>query len=651
MTAPHDSGAAFLSFAKLEQVLADLGALGQAMFRAIEEGDDERLLAAMQVSRRLRARLKESAVEAGSPGSAEAVERLRQLLAAAQTTEKIADRWMTRPLPPDRDLLAVPGGELFLADAILPPVWDFERDLVVLVGPDMAPLAAGLRRLGQERIFWYASGGDPDDGSVAMRLEGRHELAAALRGFGVETPQRLSVRALDPEHAETCAEVAEQFKTAISDGRIQRNTIALFNRNWLEQGLSNLPALCQWPTVAALDGAMAGKPLVVICPGPSLARNIHLLAELRGKAVLLAVSHAMTALSRAGVTPDFVLAVDPQDLRYHYAASRLDEVAAVVNAATVQPGLFELGAPGYLSLSANGTLDDWLYDLVGESAFVGGGGSVATTAFSLALRWRCNPIAVVGLDLSFPGGQYYIDSSCDGGTRAVVSDDGRTVSLEGWSQDFHRMKGSSRAQPAAERVLELPGWDGQPVPTSFMFGLFHRWFEERVRREDGATELFNCTEGGARIAGMNHVTLADFARRIDGSEVDARAAMARAVAEVQPAERRQATSLRLAELAGALRHCRARARRCSQLVERHAGAEADVAALTRAEADLVRALASVQLISMMAQEEIGHAMLSARDVATVAEAMGKSARIFSLVAQAVEWLEPRVVEARRALDA
>ena len=66
-------------------------------------------------------------------------------------------------------------------------------------------------------------------------------------------------------------------------------------------------------------------------------------------------------------------------------------------------------------MSSNGQLDGWLGDLIGEHPLVGGGGSVATSALNLALRWGCDPIAVVGLDLSFAGGKYYVDTSCDGG--------------------------------------------------------------------------------------------------------------------------------------------------------------------------------------------------------------------------------------------
>ena len=640
------------SLDKLEQTLADLAALAPAMVQAIEAGNEARLLAAIQVARGLRARLRgrELAGEAGaSLASREVIGRLRELVTGAQLTERIADRWLARVLPGDRELLSRPGGDLFLADAMLPGVWDFERDLVVLVGAGTAPLAAALRQLGQERILWYAAGdGDGDDMPDAMRIEQPHELGVAVRGFGVETPERLAVRWLDPERAELGTELAGKVQTALSEARIHRNTIITFNRTWLDQGLANLRALCACPSVAALDGKLAGRPLVIIAPGPSLAGNIHLLAELKGKAVLLAVSHALTALTRAGIAPDFVLAVDPQDLRYHFAGSPLDRVAAVVNAATVHPDLFALGAPHSLSLSANGALDDWLYDLVGERAMVPGGGSVATTAFGLAMRWRCDPIAVVGLDLSFPGGKYYIDTSCDGETRAVISDDGRTLQLKGWSDGFHAMKKGSTSQLRADRLVELPGWHGEPVPTSFMFSVFHRWFEDAMRRASGVAEVWNCTEGGAHIAGMEHAPLARFIERVAGSTVDPMGLVQSAVAGLGRAEREREAAAKLARLRADLQRCRSLARRCMRLAARHAGAPGDTR-LDRAERDLVAALGSLRLLSMMAQAEIGGALIEARDVTSVAEAIERSAALFAEVDRAAAWLEPRVRRAERAL--
>src|SRR5262249_21652419 len=152
----------------------------------------------------------------------------------------------------------------------------------------------------------------------------------------------------------------------------------------------------------------------------------------------------------AGVTPDLVVTVDPQDVRYHFAGCDVSRTC-LVNAATVNPSLFDMPAR-YLTLSANSAIDDWIFAGLGEDAVVPGGGSVATTAFSLALRWHCDPIIFVGLDLSFPGGNYYVTTSSDGGARAVVDDRG-VMRVEGWSADFRAMKAGGGPAAVGERAI------------------------------------------------------------------------------------------------------------------------------------------------------------------------------------------------------
>ena len=204
--------------------------------------------------------------------------------------------------------------------------------------------------------------------------------------------------------------------------------------------------------------------------------------------------------------PDLVFTVDPQDVRYQFGDADLGAMT-LVSGVTVHPALYQAGAARYLTLAANSALDEWAYEGLGESPQAAGGGSVATTALSVALRWKCDPVVMVGLDLSFPGGRYYVDTSCDGGARAVTRDG--KITVEGWSDHFHDMKKAGGPKAPSERAIELPGWHGGTVPSSFMFSMFHRWFVETLRRRaPGGARVLNCTEGGAFIDGMEHVPLA-----------------------------------------------------------------------------------------------------------------------------------------------
>src|SRR6185503_4743165 len=92
---------------------------------------------------------------------------------------------------------------------------------------------------------------------------------------------------------------------------MQQKTLADAGPTWLLQGLANLPALAAHASIAGLRGAFAGRPCVLVSPGPSLAKNVDALRELAARALILSGTHALSALARAGVVPHFVVCADP----------------------------------------------------------------------------------------------------------------------------------------------------------------------------------------------------------------------------------------------------------------------------------------------------------------------------------------------------
>jgi hypothetical protein len=512
------------------------------------------------------------------------------------------------------------GGDPALAEAILSGDWNLERDLVVLVGPGAGPPSAALRRLGQQRILWFRT---CDDGSAdapigVIRVDHVDEVAAAVRALGALAPDRIDGRALDPVHARLCDQVIARIEGARArrslGGGPGAGTLAHAR---IEQGLANLPALCRWPGAGSLAAAMNGTPLVIVAPGPSLDRHIDTLRELRGRAVLLALSHSVAPLRRAGITPDIVLVADSHDVSHHLAGADLSDVHAVVVASTAHPTMFRTAAPRYLALPEPCPIDDWLWQLAGADqpdplAIVQDGGSVAHTALALGLAWGCDPIGFVGLDLSFPGGRCYVENSADGDVRAVASHDGRAISLEGWREPGHRGR-----SPASERLVELPGWDGRPLPSSFHFSMCQRWFEETARQIAGRVRLYNCSEGGAYIGGMRHIRLAWLASQLPPANgLDLTAAAARAVDQVDARSRRRVARERLVELMLDLR---------------------STAALSGAA--LCAVLGGLPILSTLVETELGPATGTASDAERRSAALHRGAA----------WLEPRVIEAERAL--
>ena len=316
----------------------------------------------------------------------------------------------------------------------------------------------------------------------------------------------------------------------------------------------------------------------------------------------------------------------------------------LVNGTTVHPSLFELGARRYLTVAANCALDAWAYDGLDESPAAAGGGSVATTAFSVATRWRCSPIVMVGLDLSFPGGRYYVETGCDGDARAVPADDG-SVRVEGWSDRFRAMKAGGGPGAAQERGVTLPGWHGEPVPSGFMFSMFHRWFVETCRRLPDGVHAINCTEGGAFIEGMAHRRLAEVVAELPLLIAPVDDVLAGVVAGIDGPRRVAQVRARSAVQARRLVRCGTLAARCRVLAKRaghDAGAEA---ALRRAEGKLVAALRGLEFVAMIAQREIAAAILAARCATDADEALAASRVLFDAVIATAREIGPLLQQA------
>jgi hypothetical protein len=613
-------------------LLTDIGELGGALCGAIEGDDVLGAIAAMMQLRRTRAEL--ARVEApialrGDREELEVMAHASSLTVNARAAEGAMQRWLARELPDDARLLSSPLGIAALADAILPVVWDFEADVVALVGPEMAPIAELLTALGQRRMVILGGGDAVPPGAV--KVASVDEAVLAVRTMVPGPPTRMVLRAATGADAELLDELVGKLRNTISDLRIHRNTVRAFSRTWVEQGISNLSAIARWPSVAALGDRFAGMPMVIIAPGPSLARNIEQLRDLRGRAVVTAFSHSLKAVLAAGVVPDLVITVDPQDVRYHFAGCDLSRTC-LVNAATVHPALFDLPAQRFLTLSANSAIDDWIFDAVGEEAIVPGGGSVATTAFSLALRWGCDPIIFLGLDLSFPDGKYYVSTSSDGEARARVDSHG-IVRVEGWSPGFQAMKAGGGPTAPTERAVELPGWRGGVVPSSFVFSLFHRWFVERIRAVSGVT-VFNCTEGGAFIEGMDHRPLADVLATLE-REVDV-AGELDAAAMTLDASRTAHIVDHLTEYLRGLRRSRRLAKIARTVIQRGDAGNR----LPGLEAGLTAALQPLTFISLLAQREVDRAHDVARRPGQAADYLAASASLLDTLLSTIEQVEP-----------
>ena len=332
----------------------------------------------------------------------------------------------------------------------------------------------------------------------------------------------------------------------------------------------NLANVADRPSVAALKGALEGVPAVLVSAGPSLDKNIAQLRGLEGRVVIIGINQTVRALRQAGVRADMVIVVDPMKVGYHFEGMAPDEFGTLFLGASVDPSLFSLPVQDIVTFAASPLAESWIYELCGENASSGSGGTVATAALKLAAWLGCTPIISIGRDLALDGKRYYADATADGGEEVEVTDGGQKISFAGYTSKLRLADGgddTSVRQLLASQVYELhtvPGFFGTPVTTTNLFMYEMDLLRETVQKFAGQAQFINATEGGAFLQGMEHLTLAEALARCPERPVDVGAVVRGRLAGQDLAARRTKLAAGLRTLLRDLDATVALARRATQ---------------------------------------------------------------------------------------
>lgn len=420
-----------------------------------------------------------------SVGGAEAYQHGLELLS---TCEQLVKAWaaqgferaVARP-----EGLDVAGWHAVL-DHLLPLQWNFDCDVLVVHGRMPPELAAAIGSRGQKRTLLIGPVPDTALPAGAVCASDEPAIGSYLSAFKRLAPKRhVSIDVADGLFdAATVQRMDRHVATLIQNHRTNWATWLRFAPTWRAQALANLQAAADAPDVNALGPLLAGRPAIIVSPGPSLARNIDSLRLAQGRAVLLAPLQTLRRLHREGIRPDFALVLDSQDQTTapldFFGDIPDDWLPDLIASNATHPNVLRrfAGRTVYF-FNASTPLDMLLGNAMPSPWPALGAGSVAIACLRLARHWRCSPITLVGQDLAFADGRRYADGA-----------------------------GGQGIAPAA--VRELPGYHGGTVQTAPDYFLYHHQFERwaaTYRAEDPALRLFNCTEGGARIAGFEQQPL------------------------------------------------------------------------------------------------------------------------------------------------
>lgn len=303
---------------------------------------------------------------------------------------------------------------------------------------------------------------------------------------------------------------------------LRGKTQTLMMTHWVRGTVENAPRLLETPSASPLYGSLAGVPAVICAAGPSLTQQLPLLAHERERLFVIAIGQSYRALRRAGIEPDLVHVSESKDVAHQLSEAGDLSRTTLVIPPHVHPSLFDLPVETRLiSHQASNPFGCWIASQLGETALVGTGGTVAQSAVHLAAAMGAGPILLIGQDLAFTDGRVYARDSAYEEVSYERNEDGS------WAYTHMHRKCSLLGHGPDDRmqrdIVWVEGWNGEPVPTDVAYASFRETYRDiAAALARSGTQVWNCTEGGARIPGMEHLSFAQALGRCPTARVNVR---------------------------------------------------------------------------------------------------------------------------------
>ncbi|MEZ6242584.1 MAG: 6-hydroxymethylpterin diphosphokinase MptE-like protein [Phycisphaerales bacterium] len=374
--------------------------------------------------------------------------------------------------------------------------------VLICYEPDLPLLRAVLERV--DHASWIERTNlviltDPEDApAVSSSLAGIEGVIALGFKFLAHPPSRARLGDGADRFTQTVTRVLKAVRTTLVTTLVQGETT-------LRNLVMNLDHYATRGGIAELRGVCAGRPAVLVAAGPSLERNIDLLAQpgVRDRVVIVAVQTVLKPLLARGIRPHYVTALDHHEIsRRFYEGLTAEDVEGVTLVAEPKANPAILDAfPGVIRCPSDELLDKILGEkLARDMGEVEPGATVAHLAYYLARYLGCDPVILTGQDLAFTDGQYYSAGASIHEVWAPELGPFRTLETLEWER-IARMRSLLR---------RVPSVGGGEVFTDEQMSTYLAQFEQMFAA-DGARGLrtIDATEGGVLKRGAETLTLGE----------------------------------------------------------------------------------------------------------------------------------------------
>ena len=363
-----------------------------------------------------------------------------------------------------------------------------DSGIIVVFEPDLGLLRSVLEQIDHSswmrRTQLLIVTDAHDRGTLARKLEGAESIIAQGVAFLEHPPSRRRI-------GDLAAPFTSNFAELVTASKITFMTTLMRSVDTVRNLLLNIDHYAAGAGIVDLEQAAAGRLAITVSAGPSLHRSLGLLATpgIRERVVIIATQTTLRPLLAAGIRPHFVTALDFHEIsRRFYDGITPDDVRDVTLVAEpkAHPVILDV-FPGPVRCCANAFLDQVLGEHRRPMGELPAGATVAHLAVYLARFLGCNPIAMVGQDLAFTDGLYYLPGTAIDDTWAPELNPFNTMEMMQWQRIARHRSHLSR----------VPDVNGRLVYTDRqMLTYLHQFERDFAAYREAGIEIIDATGGG-----------------------------------------------------------------------------------------------------------------------------------------------------------
>lgn len=290
---------------------------------------------------------------------------------------------------------------------------------------------------------------------------------------------------------EFLGEIKSFMQASSVELKTQRKKSKIFYKN-ISKNFSNLISS---EGVNFAKSSLCNIPAIICSAGPSLEKNIQLLKSKRNNFVLVSVATALKTLLANEISPDFVIAVDPEEITLQF----FDLHNSSANTCLVYDPIIPSAIPKYymgrqLAYDSSIHLAQWFQKNLGEKGSLGKILSVAHAAFQFSKLMGCSPKIFIGQDLSFE--KYRLHARNTYYSQIMIDQIGHKFTMNILSQkEFFKY---------SRNIIQRKGIFDKELNTTISLDTYARMFSDFI---ENSSNTYNATEGGIGIEKAPNITL------------------------------------------------------------------------------------------------------------------------------------------------